>query len=117
MKTILTNASDEFVASISKVQEEETGTSWNLNMDATSSSEKLVTTCQSIRHHTYENSNLLNQNHTPDENEKQNKLWTCLLLFNLKHFIFICKNLQISITLIREAVVKVKIGKVPPSMQ
>jgi len=77
-------------------------------MDATSSSETLVTTYQSIRSHTYEDLNLLNQNHIPDENKKQYKMWTCKLLFHLKHFMFICKNLQISITLIREAVVKVK---------
>jgi len=56
---------------------------------ATSSSETLVTTYQSIWHHTYEDLTLLNQNHIPDENKKQNKMWTCKLLFHLKHFIFI----------------------------
>jgi hypothetical protein len=77
-------------------------------MDATSSYEMLVTTYQSMWRHTYEDLNLLNQNHIPDENKKQNNMWTCKLVFHLKHFMFICKNLQISITLIREAVVKVK---------
>jgi hypothetical protein len=72
---------------ICKVQEEETGTSWNLNMDATSSFETLMTTYQSIRRHTYMDLNLLDQ--IPYENEKQNKMWTCKLLFHLKHFI--CK--------------------------
>jgi len=107
-RIILTNVSDKFVASISKVQEEKTGTSWNLNMDATSSPETSVTTYQSIRRHTYEDMDLLNHNHIPDENKKQNKMWTCKLLCHLIHFMFTCKNLQISITLIREAVVKVK---------
>jgi len=87
-RTILTNVSDEFVAPISKAQEQETGTSWNLNMDATSSSKTLVTIYQSIRRHTSEDLNLLNQNHIPDENKKQNKMWTCKLLFHLKHFMF-----------------------------
>jgi hypothetical protein len=81
-------------------------------MDATSSSETLVTTYQSTRRHTYKDLNLLNQ--IPYVNKKQNKMWTCKLQFHLKHFMFICKNLQISITLIREAVVKVKKGKVAP---
>jgi hypothetical protein len=57
-------------------------------MDATSSSAMPVTTYQSIRRHTYEDLNLLNQNHIQDENKEQNKLWICLLPFPLKHYGF-----------------------------
>jgi hypothetical protein len=87
-------------------------------MEATSPSETLVTTYQSIQRHTYEDLNLLNQNHILDENKKQNKMWTCSLLLHLKNFMFICKSLQISVTQIREAVVKVKkMVKLPLSIQ